>query len=297
MSFEAFLRARRITDKSAEDLRAAMSALQVRMADQLADLLLTLEVDGKDIRPTEANVVKMAEIIRLLKEGMNDPKWVEAVRAYVASFDDIEGAVLKYGRTMGAIDDGPLTAIKAHFQTAIADFLLNPASFNRSLFVPLDRTLSAAVTMGANFDETSKFLRDKVKGTADTTGGVEQGATGAADTAVTVYERSATQQIADQVGSDIFMYQGRNIATTRQFCSERAGHAWHRTEIEQWADLDWPGKVDGTDASTIFIFLGGWYGDQAGCRHVLVPLSQRDVPAQDLARMRGKGLLGQVLQP
>lgn len=291
MSFEAFLKARKVTDKNAEELRVAMSALQVRMADQLADLLRTLDVKGGKIASTDANVVKMAEIIRILKAGMNDPKWVEAVRAYVQGFDDIEDAVLKYGRTLGDVDEGSLTAIKAHYQTAIAEFLTNPASFNRSLFVPLDRTLSAAVTVGAEIDSTAKAMRDHIKGIEDMRGGIEQAAEGATETAATVYERSATQKIADQVGSEIFFYQGRPIDTTRPFCLEREGHAWHRKEIEAWADLEWAGKVDGTDAQTIFIFLGGWYGDRAGCRHVLVPINVRDVPSGDLARMRGKGLI------
>jgi len=291
MSFEKFLRDRKIADVAAEDLRRAMSALQIRMADQLADLLVTLDVSGGRIVTSEQNIVRMAEIIRLMKAGMNDPKWVEAVRSYVSSFDDIEGAVLKYGATLGEVEAGSLTAIKAHFQTAIADFLTNPASFNRSMFVPLDRTLSAAVTVGGEFDTTAKAMRDHIKGVGDERGGVERTATGAADTSVTVYERSATQQIADQVGSDIFYYQGRNIQTTRPFCVERAGHAWHRKEIEGWADLEWAGKVDGTDSQTIFVFLGGWYGDQAGCRHVLVPMNRRDAPAGDVARMKAKGLL------
>lgn len=291
MSFADFQKARRVTDKSAEDLRAAMSALQVRMADRLADLLRTMDVKDGKLVTSEANVARMAEVIRILRDQMNDPQWVEAVRAYVSSFDDIETAVLKYGASLGEVDDGPLTAIKAHYQTTIAEFLLNPASFNRSIFIPLDRTLSAAVTVGAEFDTTAKAMRDHIKGTPDTRGGIEQTATGAADTSVTVYERSATQTIADQVGSDIFMYQGRPIDTTRPFCLEREGHAWHRKEIEAWADLEWAGKVDGTDAQTIFIFLGGWYGDRASCRHVLVPINVRDTPSSDLARMRSKGLI------
>lgn len=291
MTFEEFLKARRVSDKAADDLSLAMSALQVRMADQLVELLQTLDIKGGKIVTSEANVATMGEILRLLKANMNDPQWIKAVSEYVASFDDVEAAALRYGATLGDVDEGPLTAIKAHYQTSIAEYLTNPASFGRALFVPIDRTLSAAVTTGAELSSTSSALRDHIKGVGDMRGGIERTAQGAADTAITIYERSATQTIADQVGVELFMYQGRNIDTTRPFCRERAGHVWHRREIEAWADLEWAGRVDGTDAQTIFVYLGGWYGEQASCRHVLVPVSVRDTPAGDLARMRAAGLI------
>lgn len=292
MSFEDFLKARKVTDKASEDLDKAMSALQVRMADRLVELLRTLKVDARgNIERTDTNVVAMAEIVRLLKSEMVDAEWVTAVTEYVSSFDDIEDAVLRYGSSLGEIDTGVLTAIKAHYQTTIAEFLLTPDSFSRSLFMPIDRTLSAAVTVGAEFQSTQDALKDHIKGTPDTLGGVQEAAKGPADTSATIYERSATQTIADQVGIEIFMYQGRNIDTTRPFCKERSGHAWHRKEIEKWADLEWAGKVDGTDAQTIFVYLGGWYGNRASCRHVLVPIAVRDTPKADLDRMREKGLI------
>lgn len=292
MTFEEFLKARRVSDKAADDLSLAMSALQVRMADQLVELLQTLDIKGGKIVTSEANVAAMGEILRLLKANMNDPQWISAVSEYVASFDDVEAAALRYGSTLGDVDEGPLTAIKTHYQTSIAEYLTNPASFGRALFVPIDRTLSAAVTTGAELSSTQGALRDHIKGVGDMRGGVERTAQGAADTAITIYERSATQTIADQVGVEIFVWQGRNISTTRPYpCGEWAGHALHKKEFAEIADHEWPGKVDGTDAQTIFVFMGGWYGDRASCRHVAVPVALRDVPAGDLARMKSKGLI------
>jgi hypothetical protein len=116
--------------------------------------------------------------------------------------------------------------------------------------------------------------------------------------------RTLTQSVADQIGAEFFRYQGRPIKTTRVFCAEREGKVWHREEIADWGrraaageDLDgngnpgWAGMVEGTNEQTIFVFLGGWYGGRQNCRHVLVPLARRDVPAEDLARMREKGLV------
>jgi hypothetical protein len=79
---------------------------------------------------------------------------------------------------------------------------------------------------------------------------------------------------------------------------------WHRREIEEWGrraaageDLDgngnpgWAGMVEGTNAQTIFLYLGGWYGGREGCRHVLIPQSRLAVPQEDLDRMRELGYI------
>jgi hypothetical protein len=49
--------------------------------------------------------------------------------------------------------------------------------------------------------------------------------------------------------------------------------------------------VEGTNEQTIFVHLGGWFGERNSCRHLLIPQLQFAVPEEDLARMREKGLL------
>jgi hypothetical protein len=49
--------------------------------------------------------------------------------------------------------------------------------------------------------------------------------------------------------------------------------------------------VEGTNAQTIFLYLGGWYGGREGCRHGLIPVPRRDVPQEDRNRMRAAGYI------
>lgn len=298
MPFKKFLEARKVGDTAIDDLLSGMTALQERLADRLAELLLTLETKGGKIIANEANVAKMGEIVNILKAEMNDPKWTAAVQAYIESFDELEGAVSSYFKTFGKVDESILNAIKTQFQTAVAVYLTTPGSFDNSLFMPLSRAIGSAVITEAvlsSSDKTAPGLlqatRDLVKG-VENEGAVIRAAKGVVETTTTLYERSASQKASDDLGIEVFFYQGRNIDTTRPFpCGKWAGHAMHRKEIEELADHEWPGKVDGTNAETIFVYLGGWYGQQASCRHVLVGINIADAPKEDVERMRRKGLV------
>jgi hypothetical protein len=89
---------------------------------------------------------------------------------------------------------------------------------------------------------------------------------------------------------EFFLYQGRPIGSTRSFCRERAGKYWHREEIKEWGRnakfKPWKGMHKGTNEANIFLLKGGY-----ACRHLLVPVSRQRVPAEDLERMRAKGLI------
>lgn len=90
--------------------------------------------------------------------------------------------------------------------------------------------------------------------------------------------------------ANFYYYQGSCIDTTRPFCRALSGKAWHRQELAEFAlagmNKPWKGMRKGTNPTTILLFVGGY-----GCRHILVPISKRDVPTIDLERMRSKGLI------
>lgn len=111
----------------------------------------------------------------------------------------------------------------------------------------------------------------------------------------TIMQRAQTVAAAESGGVEFYLYQGRPIDSTREFCRDREGHVWHVEEIRQWgrdaaAGDGWEGMVEGTDERTIFTHLGGWYGRRRACRHVLVPVLRSAVPENDKARMVSAGL-------
>lgn len=75
------------------------------------------------------------------------------------------------------------------------------------------------------------------------------------------FDRKLNKDLADDLGLEWAIYDGTLIKRSRPFCIERLGKAYHKTEIEQWANLDFAGKSDPYDP---FLDLGGHE-----CKHTL----------------------------
>jgi len=100
------------------------------------------------------------------------------------------------------------------------------------------------------------------------------------DTGLSVIGRERIADTAKELGLVWYRYIGGVIQTTREFCEERDGEYYHEDEIAEWADEDWDGKIDGTNAENIFSYCGGW-----NCRHSVIPVHESMVPEEDLKRM------------
>lgn len=291
MSLKAFLEARKEADASAAKLLSEMEALQGRIAEQLADEITKLETVGGKIVNSTANITRIGAIVALSEQLIGDELWLTAVGDYIGSMDTVNDGVLAYMRTLGPIDEEPLLALNRQFKTLVANTLTNPQTYAGNVFLPVAQDLAASITQQATITEAIDSVALVVEGSEDSLGPIAGDIGPIAIDVSKVSERSITQQAADQLDVKFYFYQGSEIDTTRKFCEDRRGRYWHKKEVEGWASLQWDGKVEGTNAKTIFIWLGGWYGKEKGCRHALVPVARRDVPPADIARMKAAGLI------
>ncbi len=83
------------------------------------------------------------------------------------------------------------------------------------------------------------------------------------------YSRAYTNEVTKALDAQYFYYMGTRIKTTREFCNARAGKAFKRSEMQAWAEQEWQGKIPGTNAQNITIYVGGY-----NCRHRLLPISE-----------------------
>ncbi len=93
------------------------------------------------------------------------------------------------------------------------------------------------------------------------------------DTGLSVVGRERINDVAEDLGLEWYRYIGGVIGTSRNFCIERDGGYYRREEVEDWADEEWDGKIEGTDSETIFSYCGGF-----NCRHELIPVAESSVP-------------------
>lgn len=286
MTLTEFLETRKAGDAAVEKLLTEITAFQERTATRIAGILSELEIEGGRLVASQANMARLSTVINELEAGFADRKWQAAVGEYLASFTELEDGLKSYAAGFGALDTALLTTLKTQYQTISANYLLEASSFTRTLQQPIMQEVGAHIASGGRYRDLVSAVSNIVTGGEDSDGAILGNARTAVNDMVSIYERTATNAAATTVGAEFFFYQGRPIDTTRDFCREREGHAWHKEEVESWGSLEWAGQIPGTNATTIFSLLGGY-----NCRHVLVPIARRDIPASDLARMRSKGLV------
>jgi hypothetical protein len=286
MTIEEFLRSRAAGDEAVEQLLKEITSFQQRTATRIAGLLGDLEIVNGSLVASPANMARLSTVIAELEANFADPKWQKAVGEYLASFTELETGIVGYSEALGSVDAALLTSLKVQYQTVAGNYLLNATSFTRTLQQPIVQEVGSYIAQGGRYRDLVASVSDIVTGGDVSDGAILGNARTAVNDMVSIYERTATNAAATSVGAEFFVYQGRPIDTTRDFCRAREGRAWHKEEVESWGHLEWAGQIPGTNSTTIFSLLGGYQ-----CRHVLVPVARRDVPKDDLARMKQKGYI------
>lgn len=287
MTLKEYLQASKEGDEAIAKLLSDMSSFQERTATRVSGILADLDISGGRLVASEANMARLSEVVNLIERDFADPKWEAAVTDYLKSFDAIGASTVGYVTEFGAVDQALLTSLRQQYKQISAEYLLNPASFNRTMITPISQEVGSYIATGSKFSELVEATNRIITGGEVSDGAILGSARTTATDLVSIYQRTATKVAGDSVGAQFFYYNGPIIDTTRPFCEARAGRYWHRKEIESWANLKpWDGQIPGTNSETVFTLLGGY-----GCEHILVPVARRDVPASDLERMRKAGFI------
>jgi hypothetical protein len=286
MTFLEFLKGQAEADAGVLKLLEEMASLQGRTATRIGTILADLDIRDGNLVASESNIAKLSQVMADIETDFVDPQWRDAVREYVKTFDVLDANTTAWVGQIGSIDKGLMKALRTQYKQISAEYLLNAQSFSQTLLNPIAQEVGAYIATGSRYSDLVKAVSQIVTGGDTSDGAILGNARTAVNDLVSVYERTATNIASEQVGAVFFLYQGRPIKSTRPFCRERANKYYHKEEIASWASEDWQGKTEGTNSTTIFSYLGGY-----NCRHVLVPVRQSEVAADDLARMRQKGLI------
>jgi hypothetical protein len=286
MTFLEFLKGQAQADAGVLKLLEEMASLQGRTATRIGTILADLDIRDGNLVASESNIAKLSQVMADIESDFVDPQWRDAVKEYVKTFDVLDANTTEWVGQIGSIDKGLMKALRTQYKQISAEYLLNAQSFSQTLLNPIAQEVGAYIATGSRYSDLVSAVSQIVTGGDTSDGAILGNARTTVNDLVSVYERTATNVASEQVGAVFFLYQGRPIKTTRPFCRERANNYYHKQEIASWASEDWQGKTAGTNSTTIFSYLGGY-----NCRHVLVPVRQSEVAAQDLQRMRDKGLI------
>lgn len=146
--------------------------------------------------------------------------------------------------------------------------------------IPLNQILEQNISTGGEFNGMLEQVKNFITGNDEVEGRLLRYTKTYVKDILFQYSRSFQESITNDLKLNWYSFSGGLIDRSREFCIERSGKFFHRSEIESWAELNWKGKTPGTTKSSIFILLGGY-----NCSHSLIPVSEIVIPKADLERI------------
>ena len=285
-------------DSTPDKMGSATEKVQLKIWRELLPVINDLEVDKTgNIIQSDNNVARIGIIADKLNEVLAGKEYQAVIKTFLNSID--EGVVLSNEVAKkfeaGFEPTAAQTKLLQISKTNAIDTFIG-SGLRTNVTQPFIEQLVTNISARAPLSDTIKALEGVIVGTDGTEGNLLRHIKTTALTAQAVADRSYSSAINETIGAVYFEYLGGEISTTRPFCQHREGEIFHKGEIEQWGrginsggiddikDGTWAGRIDGTDAKSIFTFVGGW-----NCRHYLVPVESDMVDDSIKARAKAEG--------
>lgn len=259
----------------------AMEKIQLNRFKDVVSLLDQLDYAGGNLVLNETNLLRIEGIVEQVKDVLTGDEFESAVGKLMDEMAEQADITYSYFAAIDPAFEVPAIAsslVKARQSEAIASLL---DSTNFYLTNPTRNAIADAIQTGASRQQLIETLRFLVQGDDEIDGRLLRSTRLVVSDAFAISDRVVTNEIADQLGLQWYLYAGGLLDTTRPFCKARNGKFFHRKEIESWASEDWSGKMANTDSKTIFVVAGGY-----NCQHSLLPVSEAVVPIEDRKRMK-----------
>jgi hypothetical protein len=161
--------------------------------------------DGRVITSPE-NLAAVAALVAAMRNDFIDDEIIDAITEYVQSFDTISQDIIDAFAEFDNLDPELVTALDRAFKTQTASTLLAPETYERSLWNSVANSMIYAVAVGAPVSEMLGSVSNIVEA-----GAVTQATAAVVESAPMMLQRTATAAVAEQVGAEFFLYQGRPL--------------------------------------------------------------------------------------
>lgn len=253
---------------------------------QIVSEIATLATDDAgNLLVSQGNFNKIQALVQKMKAAYMNKEYSKSIRDFVGSIDQTAGDT---GKLMGIItkdafvQSAKASAILSNAKSTVYDLLADAAV--QDSVESFKQILNTSISTGENFQQVIRNIRNNIEGTDEFAGRMERYAKQNAYDFYSISNAQYIRQVSEDYGFEFYEYIGVDVKGTRSFCSERNGKIFHKSEIQEWASLDWDGKARGTDASTIFAYRGGY-----NCGHQIIPVATEDVPEDVINRAIAEG--------
>lgn len=268
-----------------DEFLSAVDKATKELYPDVIELLSDLEIDSQgNILLNNTNLQLTAEVKEALKEILLQSDYVSAVKTFASEFNTqarITNQIFR--KSFDFVSEGLAEQLINISKRNTADILINTIG-DEAFADAVSEQVELAVSNNASFKDTIRAIRDVVTGNDEVDGKLQQYAKQIAHDQFAIADRSYTSAVAEELGAEWFKYSGDTIESTREFCRERHNKFYYYKEIEEWADEDWQGKIDGTNEKTIYSTAGGY-----NCRHSIIPVSIFAVPKDVVRRNISNG--------
>lgn len=268
------------TDLYANQIESLQGTVYNRLIRTLRELVLDDEGYIKQSAVNRSILLQAENELNDLLPGQSFTSSVSHVLEVIPKIDAINSSYFSSVSDSFSANRNFIKSLQAQTVQSIESTLLQDG-LTAQIKNPLSDILNRNINSGGQFKGFLQELREFVEGTDQVEGKIlSYSRTYLSDTLFN-YARSYQESVTADLNLDWYLYSGGIQDTTRPFCAERAGNYYHRSEIIQWPEQDWAGKRQGTTASSIFVFLGGY-----NCKHSLIPVHKSIVPEEDQKRIQ-----------
>lgn len=257
----------------------------------ILELLSQLEVRNGVFVASPENLRIASTINEQIKQVMLSSEYSKALGEFAKGFDVQAELTQEYFLKALQVETPAIAASLVQIAKRNAvDLLINRGN-DADFLYPLRDIIEQSVVNNASYAETLKAIREMVEGSDQFESRLMSYSRGIALDTFAIADASVIATYSNEYEFEWFRYVGGTMKTTRPFCLERDGNFYHKREIEAWGEGKkttglklpssggWGGRIDGTTASTIFSYRGGY-----ACRHLIMPVSVFSVPKDVIIR-------------
>lgn len=271
-----------ITSRAEENLTKAVTKAQKELFADIQTTLSRLELDNEGmIKQSVANRKILQKADRVFDKAMKDSGYYSSLNQYtgaITALTDANAAYFNFILDTFTPDALYLKSLQKSSVETIVNLLANDG-LEVQLKQPLMQILNQNVNSGASLTDMLKQVREFIQGSPDAEGKLLRYSKQISRDTLFNFSASMQESISQNAGLEYYQYLGHAMDTSRDFCLARKNKFFSKKEVEKWAKLNWAGKRQGTTASTIFIYRGGY-----GCTDVLIPVSTSIVPQSVIDR-------------
>lgn len=238
---------------------------------ELLKLLKELELDNGIVVASAKNLALSQEIADKMRQVMLGGDYLNGLRDFLTAFD--EQSLMVNQIFAGEFDD--FVSDKALYNLVVNQAkrttlaLFDQSAIDKAWIEPLKRIINDNILVNASYTELVGVLQEFALGSGEKAATLTRYAQLYARDSFNIFNRNYTHLLSEDVGAEYFEYAGGRVRDSRDFCLQRVGRIYSKSEIEGWASESWQGKRPETDKKTIFSYAGGY-----NCMHSILPVSK-----------------------